>query len=135
MKSSDMKPDYYTFLCALKACSASNDLRFGPQIHTQVPKMALDANLYVGNGLIAMYRKCEMRESMTLDPIAFVPILSASSHAGLVDEGLVGRVCEAYDFIKQMPIEPNETVWGSFLSACRFHNDMDIALEAEDHLF
>ncbi|XP_027150521.1 putative pentatricopeptide repeat-containing protein At3g49142 [Coffea eugenioides] len=58
MNSSNTNPDYYTFPCILKACSASMDLWVGLQVHTQVLKMNLDGNLYVGNGLIAMYGKC-----------------------------------------------------------------------------
>lgn len=114
-----------------------------------------------GAKVVALFS--EMQESITPDAIAFVSILSACSHAGLLEEGRhfyelmtkeykivprlehfacmidllgrAGRVREAYDFIKQMPLEPNETVWGAFLSACHVHKDMDIALEAADHLF
>ncbi|KAL3498858.1 hypothetical protein ACH5RR_041590 [Cinchona calisaya] len=114
-----------------------------------------------GAKVVALFS--EMRESIIPDAIVFVPILSACSHAGLLEEGqqfyklmtkeykivprlehfacmvdLLGRagqVHEAYDFIKQMPLEPNETVWGAFLSACCVHKDMDIALEAADRLF
>ncbi|KAI5656218.1 hypothetical protein M9H77_25011 [Catharanthus roseus] len=113
-----------------------------------------------GANAIALFSK--MQESITPDSIAFVPIISACSHAGLIVEGkrfykvmtedykivprlehftcmvdLLGRagqVSEAYDFIKRMPLEPNERVWGSLLSACHLHNNMDIGLEAADHL-
>ncbi|KAL3524358.1 hypothetical protein ACH5RR_017192 [Cinchona calisaya] len=50
-----------------------------------------------GQGAKAVALFSEMQESITPDPIAFCPILSACSHAGLLDEG---RVCEAHDFIK-----------------------------------
>uniref|UniRef100_F6H6H5 DYW domain-containing protein n=2 Tax=Vitis vinifera TaxID=29760 RepID=F6H6H5_VITVI len=97
------------------------------------------------------------------DSIAFVSVLSACSHAGLLDEGryyfklmteeckivpriehfvcmvdLLGRagqVDEAYGFIKQMPMEPNERVWGALLSACRVYSNMIIGLLAADQLF
>ncbi|XP_039146145.1 putative pentatricopeptide repeat-containing protein At3g49142 [Dioscorea cayenensis subsp. rotundata] len=97
------------------------------------------------------------------DHIAFVSLLSACSYAGLLNEGkhyfgtmtdtynlvpriehfacmvdLLGRggqLEEAYEFIMQMPLEPNERVWGALLGACRVHSDMSIGLIAADHLF
>ncbi|XP_006651209.1 putative pentatricopeptide repeat-containing protein At3g49142 [Oryza brachyantha] len=96
------------------------------------------------------------------DSIAFVAVLAACSHAGLLDMGkhyfysmtsryhispklehyacmvdLLGRagcISEAYDFIVTMPIKPNERVWGALLGACRIHSNMDIGLLAADNL-
>ncbi|WMV20652.1 hypothetical protein MTR67_014037 [Solanum verrucosum] len=97
------------------------------------------------------------------DSIAFVSILSACSHAGLLLEGehyyklmtdkykivprlehyacmvdlkgRAGHINEAFNFIKHMPIEANERIWGALLGACRVYNDMDICLVAADNLF
>ncbi|XP_068664067.1 putative pentatricopeptide repeat-containing protein At3g49142 [Aristolochia californica] len=105
-----------------------------------------------------------MRESgLKPDHIAFVSILSACSHSGLLSDGqfyfncmieeykivptiehfacmvdLLGRagqVEEAYEFIKQMPLEPNERVWGALLGACRVYSNESIVLAAADRLF
>eukprot|EP01018_Ginkgo_biloba_P016955 Gb_16898 [translate_table: standard] len=96
------------------------------------------------------------------DEITFVGVLSACSHAGLVDEGhfyfdfmsqkhgiipkvehyacmvdLLGRAgCleEAVEFINTMPIEPNFAVWGALLGACRIHGNMEIGKRAAEYL-
>ncbi|KAJ6683170.1 hypothetical protein OIU74_021261 [Salix koriyanagi] len=114
-----------------------------------------------GKDAVALFEK--MRDSgFTPDWIAFVSVLAACSHAGLVDEGRdcfnlmaeygitpgiehyncmvdllgrAGKIDEAYHLIRQMPMEPNERVWGSLLSACRVYSNMKIALLAADHLF
>ena len=41
--------------------------------------------------------------------------------------GRVGRLREAYDLIKSMPVKPNDTVWGALLGACRVHSNLDLA--------
>ncbi|KAG8390354.1 hypothetical protein BUALT_Bualt01G0074800 [Buddleja alternifolia] len=114
-----------------------------------------------GKGHEAIELFSKMQElGLVPDSIAFVSILSACSHAGLLNEGKyyyklmreeykiiprlehftcmvdllgrAGRVNEAYDHIKRMP---NERVWGALLSACNVYNNMDIGVIAVDHLF
>ncbi|TXG57555.1 hypothetical protein EZV62_015384 [Acer yangbiense] len=44
-----------------------------------------------------------------------------------------GHLKEAYNFITNMPIEPDPTVWGTLLSACNIHNANDIK-EVQDEV-
>eukprot|EP01018_Ginkgo_biloba_P022935 Gb_12722 [translate_table: standard] len=95
--------------------------------------------------------------------VTFVGVLSACSHAGLVEEGwcwfesmgqdylitpstehyaamvdLLGRsghLDDAEDFIRRMPFEPDAVVWGALLGACRVHGNVDIGQRAADSLF
>lgn len=95
--------------------------------------------------------------------VTFVGVLTACSHAGMVEQGKkifeamekvyevtpsedhygcmidllgrAGRLGEALDFIKTMPIEPNAAIWGALLGACRIHGNSDIAEIAASHLF
>nr|XP_043637643.1 pentatricopeptide repeat-containing protein At1g74600, chloroplastic [Erigeron canadensis] len=88
------------------------------------------------------------------DSVTFVDVLTACSHAGLVDEGYShlksmveehgirpgqrhyacmvdilgrnGRLKEAERFISSMPIEPDALVWGTLLAACKVHGDVEI---------
>lgn len=92
------------------------------------------------------------------DPATFVALLSACSHAGLVEDGTrifdmmsrdfgilpqldhyacmvdilgrAGRVLEAQKLINQMPMEPDSVVWSAFLGACRKHGEADLATQA-----
>ncbi|KAK9269922.1 hypothetical protein L1049_025495 [Liquidambar formosana] len=90
----------------------------------------------------------------TPDGITFLSVLSACAHGGFVNEGLeifskmenyglaasikhygclvdllgrAGRLKEAHDLIKGMPMKPNDAVWGALLGACRIHLDMETA--------
>ncbi|KAH9322901.1 hypothetical protein KI387_017540, partial [Taxus chinensis] len=96
------------------------------------------------------------------DLVSFLAVLTACSHAGLVDEGwhyfgsmeqhgiaanaehyacmvdLLGRaghLDKAYDLIKKMPLEPDSAVWGALLSACRIHYNLKLGIVAAEHLF
>ncbi|KAI3737920.1 hypothetical protein L2E82_27936 [Cichorium intybus] len=54
----NINPDHFTVPQVLKACSVSENLWVGLQTHVAVLKKGLHSNLYVGNGLITMYGKC-----------------------------------------------------------------------------
>ncbi|KAG6723179.1 hypothetical protein I3842_03G196500 [Carya illinoinensis] len=51
--------------------------------------------------------------------------------------GLEQSAClkEAYEFLERMPVEPNASVWGALLGACRKHSDVDLAELVTDKLF
>ncbi|KAK7385533.1 hypothetical protein VNO78_31256 [Psophocarpus tetragonolobus] len=94
--------------------------------------------------------------------VTLASIISAYSHAGMVDEGkhafskiseeyqirldlehysamvyLLGRsgkLAEALKFIQNMPIEPNSSVWAALLTACRIHRNFGMAIFAGESL-
>ncbi|KAJ1290644.1 hypothetical protein BS78_02G260600 [Paspalum vaginatum] len=95
------------------------------------------------------------------DDICFVCALSACAHGGLVDDGLrifdmmrahgvekrqvhyacvvdllgrAGHLSRALRVVEAMPFEPGKDVWGALLSACRLHNDMELAEHAAERL-
>ena len=94
--------------------------------------------------------------------VTFLCVLSACSHAGLLDEGLyyfelmkkhmiepqvsnyvtivdllgrVGLLDRASKFIREMPIEPTATVWKALLGACRMHKNMELGAYTAEHVF
>ncbi|KAJ6843728.1 pentatricopeptide repeat-containing protein-like, mitochondrial [Iris pallida] len=104
-----------------------------------------------------------MKDLVRPDHIVFVAVLSACSHAGLIDQGWrcfysmerdfgvvpraehyacmidllgrAGKLTEAQEFIERMPIPPDSSVWGSLLGACRIHPDEKVAEFAARSLF
>lgn len=98
------------------------------------------------------FSMCE--EGVLPDSTTFIVVLSACSHAGLVDEGIhifnsmesehnvprdtkhygcmvdlfsrAGLVRRAYEFISMMPFEPNLEILGALLSACSINNELEI---------
>lgn len=94
--------------------------------------------------------------------VTFVGVLSACSHAGLVDEAeyyfnmmqseygiepvmdhyacmvdmfvRLGRLEDAFDFVKRMNFEPNEIIWSILIAGCRSHGNTELGFYAADKL-
>ncbi|KAK4846823.1 hypothetical protein QYF36_022324 [Acer negundo] len=89
------------------------------------------------------------------DGITFLGVLKACSHAGLADEALhyfsrmrkdfgvqassehysclvdvlsrAGRIQEAYEIIREMPVKVTARAWGALLGACQTYGDVELA--------
>lgn len=98
-------------------------------------------------------------EGVQPNHVTFVGVLSACSHAGLLDLGFhhfksmsqfgiepgiehyacmvsllgrAGRVYEAKEFIEKMPMKPAAVVWRSLLSACRVSGHVELGIYAAE---
>ncbi|XP_057492162.1 pentatricopeptide repeat-containing protein At3g14330-like [Actinidia eriantha] len=97
------------------------------------------------------------------DGITFVALLSGCSHAGLTNEGQAlfdkmktefgispslehyaclvdilgrgGRIKEAMEVVKNMPMKPTGSIWGSLLNSCRLHGKVPLAENISKRLF
>ncbi|KAJ8621908.1 hypothetical protein MRB53_030437 [Persea americana] len=115
-----------------------------------------------GDAAIELF-ECMVREKdVKPDSVTFVALISACSHAGLVEEGLgyfkamqceygiipmeenyscvidllarAGHIGEAKELIATMPMKPGASVWGALLSACRIHGHVHEAELASQRL-
>ncbi|EHA8592093.1 putative Pentatricopeptide repeat-containing protein [Cocos nucifera] len=50
-------------------------------------------------------------------------------HYGCVVDLLVraGQLVEAYELVKNMPVDPDKVIWGALLGACRSHQNLELA--------
>ncbi|KAJ0970454.1 hypothetical protein J5N97_023331 [Dioscorea zingiberensis] len=95
--------------------------------------------------------------------VAFVAVLTACSHSGLIDEawryfhsmtrdygivpclehyaavadllGRAGKLEEAYGFVSNMHIKPTASVWSTLLGACRVHKNAKLAEKVAEKIF
>ncbi|KAI4316314.1 hypothetical protein L6164_024305 [Bauhinia variegata] len=107
-----------------------------------------------GRGLEAIALFDEMIEAgVAPDDVAFIGVLSACSHSGLVEKGRhffnsmkkfsivpkiehygcmvdlfsrAGLVKEALGFVQRMPIEPNHIIWRSIITACHARGELKL---------
>lgn len=117
-----------------------------------------------GHGVeaVSLFRRM-LTEGIVPDEVAFTIILTACSHAGLIDEGWhyfrymkqkfcispspdhyacmidllsrSGHLRTAYELIKSMPVEPHAGAWGALLGACRLYSDSELAEIVASRLF
>ncbi|KAB1996925.1 hypothetical protein ES319_D13G265000v1 [Gossypium barbadense] len=104
MEKEGKKPDYMTFIAVLSACSHAGLIELGKSLFNSIQE------------------KYEIS-------------LRVEHYACLVDLlGRAGKLDEAYDVIKTMPMEPDLFVWGALLGACRNHENIGLAELAAKHL-
>ncbi|XP_020702151.1 pentatricopeptide repeat-containing protein At4g02750 [Dendrobium catenatum] len=100
---------------------------------------------------------------MKPDNVTLVGVLSACSHAGLINKGIdffysmhqdfgikpkaehytcmidllgrAGRLAEAQALIKDLPFEPDATMWGALLGASRIHRHTELGRKAAEKIF
>ncbi|KAG0471095.1 hypothetical protein HPP92_015641 [Vanilla planifolia] len=103
---------------------------------------------------VELFHRME-REGAVMDDLTFLAVLTSCTHGGLINEGMsifhrmrsvfkvelkvehygcfvdllgrAGRLQEAVDVIKEMPMAPTPTMWGSLLAACRIHRLVELA--------
>lgn len=106
-----------------------------------------------GKEAIEMFRTMEKLDTKP-DEITFLAVLTACVHGGFLEQGLKiflemktqnvkpnvkhfgclihllgrsGKLKEAYELIREMPVKPNDTVLGALLGACKVHMDTEMA--------
>ncbi|OVA06335.1 Pentatricopeptide repeat [Macleaya cordata] len=106
----------------------------------------------LGEEGFVFFRKM-LAEGIRPDSVTFLSVLSSCVHAGSVDLGCkyfdlmkeynieptvkhytcmvdllsrAGRLCEAYELVKQMKVEPDCVTWGSLLGGCVIHRNVGL---------
>jgi pentatricopeptide repeat protein len=115
----------------------------------------IDALAMEGRGKEAVGVFEEMKSAgVRPDDVAFIGVLTACSHAGMVDDGCsyfdsmkmeygivpkiehygcmvdmfgrAGMVERATEFVRAMPMKPNPIIWRSLVAACRAHGRLEL---------
>ncbi|XP_044507922.1 pentatricopeptide repeat-containing protein At2g33760-like [Mangifera indica] len=105
MVNEGVRPNYVTFTCVLSACSHSGLLEEGKRFFEL------------------------MRNGFGIAP-------KLNNYSCMVDLlGRAGQLGEAEKLIESMPVEPDASIWGSLLGACRIYGNLDLAERIADLIF
>ncbi|KAL7211674.1 hypothetical protein ACSBR2_014512 [Camellia fascicularis] len=100
-----IEPNYVTFLSALSACGHAGLVAKGQEIFD------------------SMERDYSMKPKI-------------EHYACMVDLlGRAGSLNQAWEFVMAMPEKSNSDVWAALLSACRLHNDVEMASIVSNEIF
>lgn len=106
----------------------------------------------MGKEVVELFSTMRTENKVKPDNVTFLSVLSGCSHGGMEERGLKffdemesslepeiehygcivdmlgrsGRLEEALEFVKKMPLEPTSAIWGSLLGSCRVHYNVDI---------
>ncbi|XP_047165785.1 pentatricopeptide repeat-containing protein At4g21065 [Vigna umbellata] len=114
-----------------------------------------------GEEALELFKEME-GQGLVPTEITFVGVLYACSHCGMLDEGFnyfrrmkeeygimpriehygcvvdllsrAGLVKQAYEYIQNMPVQPNAVIWRTLLAACTKHGYLDLGEIARSHI-
>lgn len=133
------KPDNFTVTCILKALSGvSTDSDFAKIIHCYVVKNGFYSDVFVSNGLITYYSRCDdtvsARRMFDLMPerdlVSWNSMISGYSQSGFYEEckKLYGEMLDLAE------LRPNEVTLLSVLQACAYSSDLVLGLEVHQYV-
>lgn len=137
MKESDVKPNRVTFLSILRACSSSEMLENGKEIHAFVKAMGLESDVAVATALITMYSKCggvvfarQVFDKMTEhNVVSWTAIIQGSAQHGKFEEAF-----ELFEQMLQTGILPNAVTFVSVLNSCITPQGLDRGKKIHSHI-
>ncbi|KAL6341743.1 hypothetical protein AAG906_037987 [Vitis piasezkii] len=169
-----IKSGFSNALCVSSALVTMYAKRGNIESANEVFKRQVDRDLVSWNSMISGYAQhgCgkkslkifeEMRsKNLELDGITFIGVISACTHAGLVNEGQryfdlmvedyhivptmehyscmvdlysrAGMLVKAMDLINRMPFPAGATIWRTLLAACRVHLNVQLGELAAEKL-
>ncbi|KAG8367324.1 hypothetical protein BUALT_Bualt16G0060400 [Buddleja alternifolia] len=116
-----LRPDSYTLVRVLSACSRLGDLGSGEWIHKYVVDIGMGRNVFVNTALVDMYAKCAsmekaravFEEMLERDIVTWGTMIQGYASNGLPKEAL-----EMFNGMQKQNLKPDCYVMVGVLSAC-----------------
>ncbi|XP_037442624.1 pentatricopeptide repeat-containing protein At3g49170, chloroplastic-like [Triticum dicoccoides] len=132
MLEDGFEPDGYTMSSMISACAEQGSVGFGQQLHSLVLRLGLVSDTCVSCGLVDMYAKLQMEQSMecarkvfkrmpTHNVMSWTALISGYVQCGAQENNAIELLCEMLN----ESIEPNHITYSSLLKACANLSDQD----------
>ncbi|GER47566.1 pentatricopeptide repeat-containing protein [Striga asiatica] len=133
----NLKPSEYTLVGVLNACSDTEEINTGKQVHAYLTKLGFNFQMYITTALIDMYAKCgfivEARKGF--DSL-YNPdlVLWTSMIGGYVQNGENESAFNLYCTMQKQRIFPNELTMASVLKACSGLSSLEQGKQVHAHV-
>ncbi|KAF6141352.1 hypothetical protein GIB67_008529 [Kingdonia uniflora] len=136
------RPNEVTITTIVTACQSTREIK---QVHALLISLGFESENSIVNSLVTMYSKSgdvtdawvafenlKTKDVVSCfgagskpDDITFVGVISACSHAGLLEKG---HVKEAKRVVSQMPQDEHDrAILGELLGVCKLHGSVEMA--------
>ncbi|XP_043700496.1 pentatricopeptide repeat-containing protein At3g12770 [Telopea speciosissima] len=125
MQSRGVSPDRFTLPYVLKACSGLSALEMGFRIHAQMFRQGFESDVFVQNGLVALYAKCgEINQArVVFDRLCDRTIVSWTSIISGYAQN--GQPLEALRIFRQMRQLDVKLDWIALVSVLKAYTDVE----------
>lgn len=124
------KKDLVAYTAMILGCGINGRGSEAIKLFEEMMGSIITPNLVTITGALTAYNHAGLVEEgyhcfTSMEKYGLVP--SVDHYAIMVDLlGKAGRLEEAYNLIKRMPMEPHSGVWGALLLACSLHNNLEL---------
>ncbi|WRX19342.1 Pentatricopeptide repeat - like 10 [Theobroma cacao] len=133
------KKDVVAYSAMISGCAINGKAVDAIMLFQKMVDAQIQPNLATFTGLLTAYNHAGLVEEgyrcfSSMKDNGLVP--STDHYAIMVDLlGRAGRLEDAYELIKSMPMKPHTGVWGGLLLACSLHNNVEFGEIAAQHCF
>ncbi|XP_006655097.1 pentatricopeptide repeat-containing protein At3g49170, chloroplastic [Oryza brachyantha] len=135
------EPDRYTMSSMISACTELGSVSLGQQLHSLVLRLGLASDGCVSCGLVDMYAKSHIKQSMEYankvfermpkhDVISWTALISGYVQCGVQEN----KVMSLFGDMLNESIKPNHITYSSILKACAIISDQDSGRQVHAHV-
>lgn len=133
------KRDIVSYTAMILGCGINGRAKEAIELFEEMMDVDIIPNLVTFTGILTAYNHVGLVEEgyhcfMSMQRHGLVP---SQDHYSIVVDllGRAGRLEEAHELIKRMPMQPHAGVWGALLLACSLHNNVELAEIAASNCF
>ncbi|KAK9080417.1 hypothetical protein SSX86_000175 [Deinandra increscens subsp. villosa] len=131
--------DVVAYTAMILGCGINGKQQIAIKLFDEMTESKIRPNLVTFSGLLTALSHVGMVEESyhRFNSMKRYGLVPTPNHFSLMVEilGRAGRLEEAHNLIKSMPMEPDAGVWGALLLACSTHNDVELGEIAAKHCF
>ncbi|KAF6157438.1 hypothetical protein GIB67_004376 [Kingdonia uniflora] len=132
MQRENVRPNEYTIVCVLSACSQLGALELGRWVHSYVSKYRIKFNRFVGSALVCMYSRCGSLEEAERVFNEMEERDVSTYNSMLAGFAIHGKSSEAVKMFREMVklgFRLNHISFVGILNACSHGGLVDLGLE------